>query len=202
MKQQVKISKVKGNPSNPRIIKNDKFKKLVKSIQEFPEMLKLRPIVVDEDMMVLGGNMRLKASKDAGLKEVWIDIAEGLTEEQKKEFIVKDNVGFGEWEWDMLGNEWDSVQLAEWGLDVWQNEDDVSINEIDTEDVFSLPDGEKSPFQQMTINLADEQVIKIKEAIQEIKYTEEYKYVETFGNENSNGNALYLLAMQWVEQKK
>ena len=129
MKQQVKIIKVKGNPNNPRIIKNDKFKKLVKSIQEFPEMLKLRPIVVDEDMIVLGGNMRLKASKDAGLKEVWIEVAEGLTEEQKKEFIVKDNVGFGEWEWDMLGNEWDSVQLAEWGLDVWQNEDDEQKNE-------------------------------------------------------------------------
>jgi DNA modification methylase len=124
MKQQVKISKVQRNPNNPRIIKNDKFKKLVKSIQEFPEMLKLRPIVVDEDMMVLGGNMRLKASKDAGLKEVWIEIAEGLTEEQKKEFIVKDNVGFGEWEWDMLANEWDSMQLAEWGLDVWENLDD------------------------------------------------------------------------------
>ena len=134
MKQQVKISKVKGNPSNPRIIKNDKFKKLVKSIQEFPEMLKLRPIVVDEDMIVLGGNMRLKASKDAGLKEVWIEVAEGLTEEQKKEFIVKDNVGFGEWEWDILANEWDSVQLAEWGLDVWENEDDkkfdTDVNDI------------------------------------------------------------------------
>ena len=130
MKQQVKISKVKGNPSNPRIIKNDKFKKLVKSIQDFPEMLKLRPIVVDEDMIVLGGNMRLKASKDAGLKEVWIEIAEGLTEEQKKEFIVKDNVGFGEWEWDILANEWDSVQLAEWGLDVWQNEDDEQNNDV------------------------------------------------------------------------
>ena len=128
MKQQVKISKVKGNPSNPRIIKNDKFKKLVKSIKEFPEMLKLRPIVVDEDMMVLGGNMRLKASKEAGLSEVWIDIAEGLTEEQKKEFIVKDNVGFGEWEWDMLANEWDSIELAEWGLDVWENEDDKQTN--------------------------------------------------------------------------
>ena len=125
MKQQVKISKVKGNPDNPRIIKNDKFKKLVKSIQEFPEMLKLRPIVVDEDFMVLGGNMRLKASKEAGLKEVWIEVAEGLTEDQKKEFIVKDNVGFGEWEWDMLANEWDSVKLTEWGLDVWQNEDDI-----------------------------------------------------------------------------
>ena len=131
MKQQVKINAVKGNPNNPRIIKNDKFKKLVKSIQEFPEMLKLRPIVVDEQMIVLGGNMRLKASKDAGLKEVWIEIAEGLTEEQKKEFIVKDNVGFGEWEWDILANKWDSVQLAEWGLDVWQNEDDLEdIEEI------------------------------------------------------------------------
>ena len=129
MKQQVKISKVKGNPNNPRIIKNDKFKKLVKSIKEFPEMLKLRPIVVDEDMIVLGGNMRLKASKDAGLKEVWIEIAEGLTEEQKKQFIVKDNVGFGEWEWDMLANEWDSVQLAEWGLDVWENQDDAIVEE-------------------------------------------------------------------------
>ena len=123
MKQQVKISKVKGNPSNPRIIKNDKFKKLVTSIKEFPEMLKLRPIVVDEDMMVLGGNMRLRASKEAGLTEVWIDIAEGLTEEQKKEFIVKDNVGFGEWEWDILANEWDEVLLKDWGMDVWQPTD-------------------------------------------------------------------------------
>ena len=197
MKQQVKLYKIKGNPDNPRIIKNDKFKKLVKSIQEFPEMLKLRPIVVDEDMMVLGGNMRLKASKDAGLKEVWIEIAEGLTEEQKKEFIVKDNVGFGEWEWDMLANEWDSVQLAEWGLDVWQNEDD-----IETTDEFSLPDGEKSNLEQITYTLTKEQSNIIKEAIQEIKYTEEYKYVETFGNENGNGNALYLLIQQWVEQKK
>ncbi len=197
MKQQVKISKVKGNPSNPRIIKNDKFKKLVKSIQEFPEMLKLRPIVVDEDFMVLGGNMRLKASKEAGLSEVWIDIAEGLTEEQKKEFIVKDNVGFGEWEWDILANEWDSVQLADWGLDVWQNEDD-----IETTDEFSLPDGDKGNLEQITYTLSSEQSNIIKEAVQEIKHTEEYKYIETFGNENSNGNALYLLIQQWVEQKK
>ena len=131
MKQLIKISQVKSNPNNPRLIKNDKFKKLVKSVQDFPEMLELRPIVVDENMIVLGGNMRLKASKDAGLKEVWIEVAEGLTEEQKKEFIVKDNVGFGEWEWDMLANEWDSVQLAEWGLDVWQNEDDIEdIEEV------------------------------------------------------------------------
>jgi len=129
MKQQIKINKVKSNPNNPRIIKNDKFLKLVKSIQEFPEMLKLRPIVVDEDMVVLGGNMRLKASKAAGLTDVWVEVAKGLSEEKKKEFIVKDNVGFGEWEWDMLANEWDSVELAEWGLDVWENTDDVKEEE-------------------------------------------------------------------------
>jgi hypothetical protein len=130
MKQQVKLYKIKGNPRNPRIIKNDKYKKLVASIKEFPQMLEKRPIVVDEDMMVLGGNMRLKASKDAGLKEVWIDIEEGWTKEQKDEFVVKDNVNFGEWEWDMLANDWDSVQLADWGLDVWQNEDDEQNNDV------------------------------------------------------------------------
>jgi len=170
MKQQVKISKVKGNPSNPRIIKNDKFKKLVKSIQEFPEMLKLRPIVVDEDMMVLGGNMRLKASKDAGLKEVWIEVAEGLTEEQKKEFIVKDNVGFGEWEWDMLANEWDSVQLADWGLDVWENQDDAIVEDNDTYTRKIVaptyePKNEKPVIDDLfDTKKADELIYKIKQA--------------------------------------
>ena len=197
MKQQVKISKVKGNPDNPRIIKNDKFKKLVKSIQEFPEMLKLRPIVVDEKFMVLGGNMRLKASKDAGLKEVWIEIAEGLTEEQKKEFIVKDNVGFGEWEWDMLANEWDSVQLAEWGLDVWGN-----IDDIETSDNFTLNNDEKAPYQQMAFTMADSQVEFIKTAIKTAKQKDSYNHIDKFGNENGNGNALYLIVSEWVEQKK
>jgi DNA modification methylase len=114
----VKISEVKTNPKNPRLIKDDKFKKLVKSIQEFPQMLELRPIVVDENNIVLGGNMRLKACKEAGLKEVFIVKAENLTELQKDEFIVKDNVGFGEWDWDMLANEWDTEKLDEWGLDL------------------------------------------------------------------------------------
>ena len=113
----VKISKVKPNETNPRFIKDSKFKKLVKSIKEFPEMLKLRPIVVNKDMVVLGGNMRLKACKEAGLKEVYILKADNLTEEQQKEFIVKDNVGFGEWDWDILANEWDVKELEDWGLD-------------------------------------------------------------------------------------
>jgi len=162
MKQQVKISKVKGNPNNPRIIKNDKFKKLVKSIKDFPEMLKLRPIVVDEDMMVLGGNMRLKASKDAGLKEVWIEVAEGLTEEQKKEFIVKDNVGFGEWDWAMLGNEWNTIKITEWGLDVWENQDDK--NELDAELEWSgMPEfnnKDLTPKRQLIISFRNEDDIK------------------------------------------
>lgn len=114
----VKIGSVKSNPNNPRIIKDDKFKKLVKSIQEFPEMLNLRPIVVNEDMVVLGGNMRLKACKEAGLKEIPIIKASDLTEDKQREFIIKDNVGFGEWNWDELANVWDENDLNEWGLDV------------------------------------------------------------------------------------
>ena len=127
----IKISKVKPNESNPRFIKDNKLKKLVKSIKEFPEMLKLRPIVVNKDMVVLGGNMRLKACKEAGLKEVYILKADELTDEQQQEFIVKDNVGFGEWDWDILANEWDIKQLEEWGLDGFPFEDEVLEAEED-----------------------------------------------------------------------
>jgi hypothetical protein len=117
MLHQVKTYKIKANPNNPRLIKGNKFKKLVQSIKDFPEMLKLRPIVVNKDMIVLGGNMRLKACIDAGLKDVWIAKAWELTPEQEKEFIIKDNVGFGEWDWDVLANEWDMKELEDWGLD-------------------------------------------------------------------------------------
>lgn len=133
----VSINKVKPNQNNPRFIKDYKFKKLVKSIKEFPEMLKLRPIVVNSDMVVLGGNMRLKACAEAGLKEVYILKANDLTEEQQREFIVKDNVGFGEWDWDILGNEWDAEQLEDWGLDGFPFEEDVLEAE---EDDYTEPD--------------------------------------------------------------
>ena len=116
--QTVPITEVKSNPNNPRIIKDDKFKKLVASIKELPQMLQLRPIVVNEDMIVLGGNMRLKACKEAGLKEIPIIKASELNEEQQRAFIIKDNVGFGEWDWDMLADEWDYKDLQEWGLDI------------------------------------------------------------------------------------
>jgi len=196
--QLINIQEVKPNENNPRFIKDYKFKKLVKSIKEFPEMLKLRPIVVNSDMVVLGGNMRLKACKEAGLKEVYILKADDLTEQQQREFIVKDNVGFGEWDWDILGNEWNTQQLEDWGMEVIG----FDVDEDDLSDSFSLPDGDKAPFQQQTYTLADAQAEQIKNAIADVKKTEEYNYVETFGNENGNGNALYLIISQWAEQRK
>jgi len=191
MIKKVKITEVITNPNNPRLIKDDKFKKLVKSIQEFPDMLNVRPIVVNKDMVVLGGNMRLKAIKEAGIKEINVEIVD-WNEQQQKEFIIKDNASFGEWDWSDLANNWDSEELTDWGVDIigFSNVEDLGEN-------FSLPNGDKSPFQQMTFTLADEQTEQIKNAIDDIKKTEEYKYVETMGNENSNGNALYLIIMQW-----
>jgi DNA modification methylase len=138
MIQNVPINTVKANPNNPRIIKDDKFAKLVKSINEFPQMLKLRPIVVNDDMVVLGGNMRLKACKEAGLKEIPIIKASELTEQQQKEFIVKDNVGYGEWDWNDLANNWDAEQLQDWGLDIPGFDAEVLEAE---EDDFAVPDG-------------------------------------------------------------
>jgi hypothetical protein len=159
-------------------------------------MLEIRPIVVNSDMIVLGGNMRLKACKEAGLKEIPVIFADDLTEDQQREFIIKDNVGFGEWDWEMIANEWDSEQLEEWGLDLpgFDNVEDLGED-------FNLPDGDKAPFQQMTFTLADEQAQVIQNALAEMKSTDEYKYAETMGNENSNGNALYLIVAAWAGQR-
>jgi site-specific DNA-methyltransferase (adenine-specific) len=132
------INEIKPNPNNPRIIKDNKFKQLVKSIQNFPQMLELRPIVIDENNVVLGGNMRLKACIEAGLTDVPVKQAKDLTEEQKKEFIVKDNVGFGEWDWDDLANNWNVEELTEWGLDIPNFE--ATLLEAE-EDDFAVPEG-------------------------------------------------------------
>jgi DNA modification methylase len=134
----VDIKTVKPNPSNPRHIKDYKFTQLVKSIRHFPEMLQLRPIVVDADNIVLGGNMRLKACIEAGLKEVPIIVASELTDEQQKEFIIKDNVGFGEWDWEQLANEWEIEQLSDWGLDLPIEMEDTEIEAV--EDNYQAPD--------------------------------------------------------------
>jgi DNA modification methylase len=139
--EKIKISKIKRNPNNPRLIKDNKFHKLVKSIKEFPEMLDIRPIVVNEEMIVLGGNMRLKACQEAGLKEIPVIKASELSENQQREFIVKDNVGFGEWDWDMIANEWDMDKLDEWGLDMPV---DFKVEEAESEeDDYTEPDNLK-----------------------------------------------------------
>ena len=134
----IDISKVKLNENNPRLIKDDKFKKLVTSIKEFPEMLKIRPIVVDENLVALGGNQRLMACKEIGLKEVPIIRANELSEEQKLEFIIKDNVGYGQWDYDKLANEWDEQLLLHWGMDVWQTEIDEPEWSEEKQDTFKL----------------------------------------------------------------
>jgi len=193
----MKISAIKSNPSNPRLIKDDKFIKLVNSLKSFPEMATVRPIVVNKDMVVLGGNMRLKAMKEAGWKECEVTVVD-WPEEKQREFIIKDNVGFGEWEWNIIANEWDADQITDWGLDI----PGFEISPDGLTDEFSLKDGDKEPFQQMTFTLADEQATVIKNAIDDIKGTDEYKYAETMGNENSNGNALYLIVASWAGQRK
>ena len=202
----MRLSELKTNPTNPRTIKDDKFKKLVQSLKDFPEMMEKRPLVCvtdtsDGKLYPLGGNMRLKALQELKYKEIpdgWVMIADNWNEKQRNEFIIKDNIGYGEWDWDLLQADWGIDTLEDWGLD-------LPGFEIDSEDFgeeFSLPDGDKAPFQQMTFTLADEQAEQIKNAIADIKKTEEYKYAETMGNENSNGNALYLIVMQWAEQRK
>lgn len=135
----VKVSSIKANPSNPRLIKDDKFKKLCQSIKDLPKMMELRPIVVDENNIVQGGNMRLKALQELGYKEIpkeWVKQAKDFTPEELREFIIKDNVGFGEWDWDMLANEWDVEQLTEWGLDI----PDLALNKEAIEDDYEIPD--------------------------------------------------------------
>lgn len=190
------IKELKLHPNNPRIIKDEKYKKLVQSLKDFPEMLELRPIVIDENDIVLGGNQRLKAAKDAGIKEI-PTIQVNFSEDKKSEFIIKDNSSYGEWDWDILQNEWNIELLENWAVDL----PGFDINADEMVESFSLNSGEKEPFQQMTFTLADLQAELIKEAISEIKKTDEYKYGETFGNENSNGNALYIIIQQWQQSK-
>ena len=142
----VSINDLRENPDNPRSISGDKFEKLVNSIRQFPEMMEARPIVVDQNNVILGGNMRFKAAKEAGLQEVDVYVA-SWDEAKNPEFIIKDNVGFGEWDWDMLANEWDAVLLDDWGLDVWQEEEEKEgltdpdeVPEVPADPVIQLGD--------------------------------------------------------------
>ena len=195
----MRLSELKVNPNNSQIF--DDLSKLEMSIEQFPKMFKYRPIVYSTDGVVLGGNKRLICLQCAGFKEIpdsWAVCADDLTEEEKKRFIIEDNVSHGSWDHEVLEAEFSDCDLEAWGVDA---EGFTELSEEFRED-FELKDGDKELFQQQTYTLADEQAEQIKNAIADIKQTDEYKYCETFGNENSNGNALYLIIMQWAEQKE
>ena len=201
------INTIFAHPKNPRLIRNEKYLEQKKSIEETPEMMDLRPVIIDEDDIILGGHQRWRACKELGWKDVPVMQytrekhlkSESFTKFNKTyelvcaEIVIKDNTHYGEFDYDILANEWDYLPLTEYGLAVWENMDN-----IDTSDSFTLPDGDKEPFQQMTFTLADAQAETIKEAI---KLTKD-KTTENFGNENGNGNALYTIITEWVEQKK
>ena len=188
----VAIGKLKPNPTNPRVLRDEKFAKLVQSIRDFPDMLNKRPIIAvtdtDGKLMVLGGNMRLRACMDLKLKEVPVILADEWTEEQRREFIIKDNVGFGEWDWDQLANEWDAKELAEWGLDT----PGFDVDEIEPP---LLSDADKPEYQQMTFTLHDSQAETVKAAMERAK---DSGGAESDVNENSNGNALAYFAASFL----
>ena len=183
--KKVKISEIKTNPKNPRLIKNDKFRKLVKSIEEFPQMLELRPIVVDENNIVLGGNMRLKACIEVGLKEIYIVQAAELTEDQKDEFIVKDNVGFGEWDWDLLANEWNTDKLDEWGLDLPVNSATEDLSNVQFEDVYYIPE------EKPNISLID--------CVDLTKFNQKIKLINDSKLNEEQKNILTLFAYRFIK---
>jgi hypothetical protein len=172
------VSQIKPNPNNPRLIKDHKFKQLVRSIQDFPQMLELRPIVIDENNMILGGNMRLKACIEAGLTDVPVKQAKDLTEEQKKEFIVKDNVGYGEWDWDDLANNWDVEELTEWGLDI-PNFDTEGFADKNKE--LSLDDVSDS--MTITLKYTEDEYYIVKDALLKLAPTPEQAIWKLLGND-------------------
>jgi hypothetical protein len=162
--EMIEIGEIRANPNNPRVIKNEKFAKLVRSIKRFPEMLELRPIVVNAEMIVLGGNMRLRACAEAGLKQVPIIRADKLTEEQQSEFIIKDNVAFGDWDWDVLANEWEIQDLEEWGVNVPTSKNTELLSGLKYEPLYYQPE-----------NLPE---INLKHCVNLDKYEQKLKVIE------------------------
>lgn len=157
------------NEDNPRQISSEKFASLQRSLETFPEMLQARPIVVDEKNVILGGNMRAKAMQAQGVTDVQVLRVEGWTDEQKQEFIIKDNVGFGEWDWDMLANQWDNVSLNEWGMDVWQPEtepDYSMLDDVDDKEATSMADDVR---KAVCIDFSMDEVERVQARLKELR---------------------------------
>ena len=189
------LKELKPAPYNPRQSTEKQETQLKRSLEKFGVV---EPIIFNKQTgFIVGGHFRVRELKKLGYKEIECVIVD-LNEEDEKELNIRLNANTGEWDFEMLANEWNVEQLEEWGLEVGGF--DLDSDELGTD--FTLPDGDKAPFQQMTFTLADEQAEQIKNAISDIKETEEYKYAETMGNENSNGNALYLIIMQWAGQRR
>jgi len=186
----VSLSEINLNPDNPRTISKKKMEYLVKSLNELPDMLKIRPIVVDETMTCLGGNMRTLALRKAGAGEATVAIVTGLTKEQKREFVIKDNAAYGEWNFEELANTWSDLPLADWGVDLPED----WLGNVDGIDAPELKDGDRAPFIQMTFTLHDEQAEELNAALNKAK---KEGGSTSAVNENSNGNALYFIAQRF-----
>jgi len=192
--EKIQINKLKPATYNPRQISTKQYNDLKKSIEKFSLV---DPIIINKDMTVIGGHQRLKICKELKYKVVECVVLD-LSKEDERELNIRLNKNTGDFDMDILANEFDIDELTDWGF----KHIDIGLNIDKLNDTFELDDSDKSPFQQMAFTLADKQVEFIKNKIKDIKKTEEFKYIETFGNENGNGNALYLLLTQWEEQKK
>lgn len=196
-----KLEELKKLENNPRTISDEQLDKLKESIRNNPDYFEARPIILSDrtgELIIIAGNQRYDACISLGMQQVPTVLIPNLTEERERELIIRDNVNNGQWDEKQLKN-WNDDELKEWGVDL---PEDWGISPDDFGDGFSLPNGNKSPFQQITFTLSDEQADMIRRAIKEIKQTDLYKYTESFGNENANGNALFLIIRQWEEQKK
>ena len=174
----VKVAAIKSNPKNPRLIKDDKFKKLVKSIKDFPEMESVRPIVVNKDMVILGGNMRYKAMIECGYKEVNVEVVD-WSEQKQNEFIIKDNVGFGEWEWEMVANEWDEIELKDWGMDLPMFASEVDYSDKNKE--LTLDD--VTDLMSITLKYTEDEYHIVKNALLKLASTPEQAIWKLIGND-------------------
>ena len=194
---------LEGLPANPRSITKEKLDLLKKNIQEYPEMLSLRGLMVyplrGGHFIAVGGNMRLRALQSLGYAEApCIVIPKRTSIEKLKAYSIIDNNGFGKWDWDMLANEWDDNQLTDWGVELPFFGDETKVSPDDYGDSFSLPDGGKGNVETMSFTLSSEQAKFIKEQIKVSQYDD----ADTFGNTNKNGNALYAIVKQWADVRK
>ncbi len=176
--QKINIKKIKPNPKNPRVIRDDDFHQLVQSIKEFPKMLQIRPIVVNDEMFVLGGNMRLRACQESGLKEVYIIKADELDSKEQLEFMIKDNNNFGMWDWDKLANEWDTQSLQDWGMKLKFLEEEFEIEEHNNPNAYDKPDSRDDEYSNFEIVLRHETKLKFLEVLNDIKNKNKYTKIE------------------------